>query len=601
MALHHGGGPFLSIVIAARSDVRDSACVHRARRCVQTWRQAAQRHRVDCELVLVEYGSGAGLEQLGNSAAPCVRLVAAPGECRSVARNAGIRHARGAFVLVTGLDVEPTGEFMAWLAAGTPRTGRMYLADMVTQGEVPKLFAREGVFSLTPEGLRQNAADDITPVGSGICFGRGWFPPERGSEPAVSRWIDHDAWIHCKRPEGGVLALEIEPGPASAGPRVLEAVNLEGEVLARWSIEGRTRVLLAMPACRQGSHTIGLASPPGGQSLPGDPRILHYRVWRCDWTVAPPARPPAPWLQSAMACRPTLGRLTLRRHLHRAVRLLAARGDDIVDSGGEMTAGEGCHELETFPGERFRWCARQSSIALRMEPGREKLALLVEPGPAVGFGAFRRSIRQRGGDLLGEAEVRGVTYAEFTPPPAGRMVLLDLKAQGGTAQPANDPRTLAFRVFAIGRGVAASPAVDLPDAVAGGWPAHAFTIAGVTAAASPAPVLQLPPPSSTRYLHLGGSDEFVLMAREHWWDVRGYPEIGAKSDALASVLCYAAHHAGAHEEVLPTPLRLARDAVSAAAAVAPPDADLIALIEQMRYLDAPVILNGNAWGMEPES
>jgi hypothetical protein len=67
------------------------------------------------------------------------------------------------------------------------------------------------------------------------------------------------------------------------------------------------------------------------------------------------------------------------------------------------------------------------------------------------------------------------------------------------------------------------------------------------------------PPASVRFhdetghpvhLHTNGCGDFTLMARSHWFDLRGYPELDAFSMNIDSVLCWAAHHGGAREEVL---------------------------------------------------
>src|SRR5207245_3627775 len=62
--------------------------------------------------------------------------------------------------------------------------------------------------------------------------------------------------------------------------------------------------------------------------------------------------------------------------------------------------------------------------------------------------------------------------------------------------------------------------------------------------------------SSPIYLHTNACGDFTLMAREHWMDLRGYPEFDTYSFNIDSVLCYAAHHAGVLEEVLEDPLRV---------------------------------------------
>lgn len=57
-------------------------------------------------------------------------------------------------------------------------------------------------------------------------------------------------------------------------------------------------------------------------------------------------------------------------------------------------------------------------------------------------------------------------------------------------------------------------------------------------------------------LHTNACGDFTLMAREHWFVVRGYAEFNMYSFLLDGLLCYAAHHAGARETVMGDPMRV---------------------------------------------
>ena len=61
---------------------------------------------------------------------------------------------------------------------------------------------------------------------------------------------------------------------------------------------------------------------------------------------------------------------------------------------------------------------------------------------------------------------------------------------------------------------------------------------------------------SRAFVHTNACGDFTLMAREHWFDLRGYPEFDLFSMNLDSVLCVAAHHGGAREQMLAEPMRI---------------------------------------------
>jgi hypothetical protein len=116
-------------------------------------------------------------------------------------------------------------------------------------------------------------------------------------------------------------------------------------------------------------------------------------------------------------------------------------------------------------------------------------------------------------------------------------------------------------------------------------------------------------------VHTYACGDFTMMAREHWFDVRSYAELDQFSMHLDSILCYAAHHAGAREQLLTEPMRIYHIEHSAGSGWTPEGEgklyariaqqgiqsvsyqDLVALIAQMRSMHAPVIFNMDDWGL----
>ncbi len=116
-------------------------------------------------------------------------------------------------------------------------------------------------------------------------------------------------------------------------------------------------------------------------------------------------------------------------------------------------------------------------------------------------------------------------------------------------------------------------------------------------------------------LHMNGCGDFTLLARERWFDLRGYPELHVFSFNLDSVLCHAAHHGGARELVLAEPMRVYHIEHAIGSGWTPEGHDtlfraieakgipwvdhdlLLAWAGQMNHLHAPMIFNGEGWGM----
>jgi hypothetical protein len=106
-----------------------------------------------------------------------------------------------------------------------------------------------------------------------------------------------------------------------------------------------------------------------------------------------------------------------------------------------------------------------------------------------------------------------------------------------------------------------------------------------------------------------------LIAREHWIDLRGYPEFDLYSFNIDAIFCYVAHYAGVKEQILEEPLRIYHIEHGAGSGWTPEgqqalfdrlDAKGIPYLEwrevtgwaaQMRRLGCPMIFNREDWGL----
>ena len=117
------------------------------------------------------------------------------------------------------------------------------------------------------------------------------------------------------------------------------------------------------------------------------------------------------------------------------------------------------------------------------------------------------------------------------------------------------------------------------------------------------------------FVHTNACGDFTLMAREHWFDLRGYPEFDLFSMNLDSVLCVAAHHGGAREEMLAEPMRIYHiehgsgsgwtpegqaklfERIAARGLSFVDNEEVLVWAAQMSRLNAPMIFNHENWGM----
>jgi hypothetical protein len=527
-----GREPYLSVVATARNDDHGGNLLGRMQAFVNCWLGHARRYAIDSELILVEWNPPPDRPRLAEAlhwpadTGPCdVRIIEVPAELHAryahgaalplyqmIGKNAGIRRARGRFVLATNIDILMSSELAEFLAGRRLDPGHMYRIDRHdAMSDVPvdatpeeqirycrshliRVNRREGTYDVTPEGRPRLGAVDAVGKDCGILFGEGWLPPAQYGEQEAFRWAGACAELlfTSAAAHDSVLWMDLEPGPG-AGSQPLDLEVMEGErQIARFQIDSRRRLRLPIggPVDRL---SFVVHNPGVGAGL--DPRILMFRVFDLRWKHT---EDPAP--------QPTVTRLSL---LDRA-RILWG----------------GVHHI---------------------------LQKLATEGPLVNL-------------------------TVFVSPALRRIARLCLRIFWKARFPAENPE---------------GPAHERP----------------------PEPPPQAAPVVAPAFLHTNGCGDFTLLARERWFDLRAYAEFDFFSMNLDSLFCFAAHHGGAPEAVLPDPLRIyhiehgkgsgwtpegQKKLFDRIAALGLPMLDndaVLQMAQQMRRLDAPMIFNSDNWGL----
>jgi len=150
--------PYLSLVVTARNDDHGGNPLGRMQAFVSGWIAQAKRHGIPSELILVEWNPPPDRPRLREALhwpedlGPCeIRFIEVPAELhrryahaealalyQMIAKNAGIRRARGRFVLATNIDILFSDELAAFFAARRLEDGRMYrIARHDAMSDVP--------------------------------------------------------------------------------------------------------------------------------------------------------------------------------------------------------------------------------------------------------------------------------------------------------------------------------------------------------------------------------------------------------------------------------------------------------------------------------
>ncbi|MGA3235071.1 MAG: hypothetical protein ABSG03_02110 [Bryobacteraceae bacterium] len=528
-----------------------------------------------------------------------------------MAKNAGIRRARGRFVLATNIDIIFSDELVGFLAQRKLEPRRMYRIDRHdVMPEVPidgieeqleycrthliRINAREGTFNLTPEGRRAPNPSDIAASDSGITFGLGWFPVEWISATERFRWATTYAELELTPPYQGVrhLRLDIEPGPG-AGNSPLEVLltTAKGQQFARVTLYSRGVLRVPLEGiANEVPFVIRFRVLNGGHSIPLDTRILEFRVFRCDWEPEIQVEPIAPALPEIQAPE-----CDCDAEIPEEPRALspAPEPPEIQTPKPDCDAGIPepliVHPIAVGrpPRPPSLWERFQRFLAM-VAHGGDVILVPVAVWPWV-----KRAVRL----YVDSGGFTGLLRRGFR-----REKIVVASATIGATPPSTIstyPQQVQLQI------IAATPPSEIPA----GPPLAPID---VIAAAPPS---EIPANVQQAQLHTNGCGDFTLMALENWLDLRGYPEFDTFSMHLDSILCFSAHHGGVVEEVLREPMRIyhiehgsgsgwtpegqaklfARIAERGLSMIEHPE--VIAWAKQMQKLRCPMIFNLENWGL----
>jgi hypothetical protein len=275
------------------------------------------------------------------------------------------------------------------------------------------------VAEAAPPPRPAESTPDIVPDDNSIVLSESWYPFEEWAGERF-RWVSILGEFTLVAQANGMECLEIdvEPGPGVAEyPLRLEVVDALGRQLGAAALNRRQTVMVDVAVRAGEKNRLRVLARNGGRTVPGDPRVLDFRVFRMEHHRARPK---------------TLADI--------------AQGCDIIGLTGTW------HPLEYWAGDTFRWVSNSGEFTLRAaEDGVLRIEFDVEPGSGVAKLPLRLAVDDATGrKLLRAAVERRQTVTADVPVRAGVDNLLRLAAlNGGRSVPA-DPRILDFRVFRIG-------------------------------------------------------------------------------------------------------------------------------------------------------
>jgi hypothetical protein len=313
--------PYLSAVVTSRNDDHGGNLLSRMQVFAGAFIEQCRRHDLAAELIVVEWNPPPDRPSLADALrwpqdfGPCrVRLIRVAPEIHGrlhhaealplfqmIAKNAGIRRARGRFVLATNIDILFSDELMRFLGSGALDPGRMYridrhdvMPDVPVDAMVEEQLAYcerhllrvntlEGTFPLEPDGLWQVDPEDIAEKGSGIRFGRSWYPPY-ADIGIPYRWVNREGEI-IVLPDGSPssgLVVDFEPGPRLPLPPFrLEVLDDSGNVVADARLDRREFLHIDLPLQAGERRRFRLRGHSEDPHYPTNPQHLTFRAFAC--------------------------------------------------------------------------------------------------------------------------------------------------------------------------------------------------------------------------------------------------------------------------------------------------------------------------------
>ena len=338
----------LSVVAASRNDDHGANLRRRMQTFVSAFISQCKRHDLRAELILVEWNPPADRPRLAEALewpadpSPCeVRIIEVPEalhRCfkhaeslplfQMIAKNVGIRRARGQFILATNIDIILNDELMRFLKEGPLEKGKIYRIDRTdVEADVPvdapieeqlaycrshhlRINSPLGTFPLTPDGMRTVSAVDVATPESGIVPVEGALHVERNPAGEVFRWAGGEIHLRVTAPvdRSRRLLVDLSPGPCVRRPVEIEFLEAD-QIVARGKFLGRSVLSLALPLAPGECKVFKMRAAEGGHfpAPDWDSRILDFALYRLGWSDAVSEAPAHSPEDACKVIEPSLG------------------------------------------------------------------------------------------------------------------------------------------------------------------------------------------------------------------------------------------------------------------------------------------------------
>jgi hypothetical protein len=317
--------PYLTLVATSRNDDHGGNTLYRTQIFVDSFLEQCERHQLRAELILVEWNPPRDRAPLAevirwdhqNPWVDC-RVITVPYErhvlirfgrvlplFQMIAKNVGIRRARGEFILATNIDILFSDELMAFVAQKAFRADRLYRCDRFdVDSTIPKDVSLDDKLrfawgNLTRRNHRLAPLDVVAPqiegapldvaIDTALATGHFELETEGGLSTLVAKANVPPLWLHLNAC-GDFTLLHRDAWAKIGGYAEFEmfSLHLDSLGVATAHFSGFREAWLPPPAvCFHIEHALGSGFTPENQA-PMFERIERQGIGWLDFNVIEP-------------------------------------------------------------------------------------------------------------------------------------------------------------------------------------------------------------------------------------------------------------------------------------------------------------------------
>jgi hypothetical protein len=310
--------PYLSVVVTTRNDDHGGDPLKRLQAFVNCFEHQCRRSGLNAEVIVVEWNPPDDRPRVGDllrlpeSTVCSYRFITVPPALHAslrfadvlplfqmIAKNVGIRRARGEYVLATNIDIIFSTELVDYLASRRLQPNRLYRVDRhdidadfpadaplgqqmdYCRSHQRRVHERWGTYPTDRAGTPVSTPGDIVD-GRSVALGRGWHTREGIGGGACVRWASAMVELVVDPAAAGLagetaLDIDMESNPHTERSAVTIFVVEDGATLAQETVSGRASIAVPLGRTTGAARRLQLRASPDATDQRGSVPLFNVR------------------------------------------------------------------------------------------------------------------------------------------------------------------------------------------------------------------------------------------------------------------------------------------------------------------------------------